>query len=64
MMISYAGEAAMSGVSLVDMINLLLNAYLQGQNAVNGNQALSLSTSSGNASTSGNSSSKSYSYGL
>jgi hypothetical protein len=47
-----------------DMITLLTNAYLQGQNAVNGNQALSLSTSSGNATTEGTGSSKSYSYGM
>ena len=43
---------------------LLTNAYLQGQNAVNGNQALSLSTSSGNATTTGTGSTKSYSYGM
>lgn len=47
-----------------DMITLLTNAYLQGQNAVNGNQALSLSTSSGNATTTGTGSTKSYSYGM
>ena len=47
-----------------DMITLLTNAYLQGQNAVNGNQALSLSTSSGNAATNGTGSTKSYSYGI
>jgi len=47
-----------------NMINLLLNAYLQGQNAVNGNQAQSLTTSSGNATTSGTSNSKSTYYGL
>ena len=47
-----------------DMITLLTNAYLQGQNAVNGNQALSLSTSSGNATTNGTGSTKSYSYGI
>lgn len=47
-----------------DMIALLTNAYLQGQNAVNGNQALSLTTSSGNATTTGTGSTKSYSYGL
>ena len=46
------------------MITLLTNAYLQGQNAVNGNQALSLSTSSRNATTEGTGSSKSYSYGM
>ena len=47
-----------------DMINLLMNAYLQGHNAVNGNQALSLQTSSGNATTTGEGTSKGYSYGL
>lgn len=47
-----------------NMINLLMNAYLQGHNAVNGNQALSLQTSAGNASTTGTSKSSGYSYGL
>ena len=47
-----------------DMINLLMNAYLQGHNAVNGNQALSLQTSAGNATTTGNSKTSGYSYGL
>lgn len=47
-----------------DMIALLTNAYLQGQNAVNGNQALSLTTSSGNSTTTGTGSTKSYSYGM
>ena len=47
-----------------NMINLLMNAYLQGHNAVNGNQALSLQTSAGNATTTGNSKSSSVSYGL
>ena len=47
-----------------NMINLLMNAYLQGHNAVNGNQALSLQTSSGNATTNGSSKSSSVSYGL
>ena len=47
-----------------DMINLLMNAYLQGHNAVNGNQALSLQTSSGNATTTGSSKTSGVSYGL
>jgi len=47
-----------------NMINLLMNAYLQGQNAVNGNQALSLSTSSGNATTTGTGTTKGTSYGM
>ncbi len=47
-----------------DMINLLMNAYLQGHNAVNGNQALSLQTSAGNATTTGESKTKGASYGL
>lgn len=47
-----------------NMINLLMNAYLQGHNAVNGNQALSLQTSAGNASTTGTSKTSGYSYGL
>lgn len=47
-----------------NMINLLMNAYLQGHNAVNGNQALSLQTSSGNATTTGSSKTSSTSYGL
>lgn len=47
-----------------DMIALLTNAYLQGQNAVNGNQALSVSTSSGNATTTGTGTTSSYSYGM
>lgn len=47
-----------------NMINLLMNAYLQGHNAVNGNQALSLQTSTGNATTSSSSQSSGMSYGL
>ena len=47
-----------------NMINLLMNAYLQGHNAVNGNQALSLQTSAGNATTTGNSKTSGVSYGL
>ncbi len=47
-----------------NMINLLLNAYLQGQNMVSGNQAQSLQTSAGNATTNSSSSSKSNSWGL
>ena len=47
-----------------NMINLLMNAYLQGANAVNGNQALSLQTSAGNATTTGTSKSSGVSYGL
>lgn len=47
-----------------NMINLLMNAYLQGHNAVNGNQALSLQTSAGNATTTGSSKTSGVSYGL
>ena len=59
-----ANLLANSQANTANMINLLMNAYLQGHNAVNGNQALSLQTSSGNAYTSGSSSSSSTSYGL
>ena len=41
-----------------------MNAYLQGHNAVNGNQALSLQTSAGNASTSGTNKTSGFSYGM
>lgn len=47
-----------------NMINLLMNAYLQGHNAVNGNQAQSLQTSAGNATTTGSNKTESSSYGL
>lgn len=59
-----ANLLANSQANTANMINLLMNAYLQGHNAVNGNQALSLQTSSGNAYTSGSSSSSGTSYGL
>lgn len=47
-----------------NMINLLMNAYLQGHNAVNGNQALSLQTSTGNATTNGTTKTIGTSYGM
>lgn len=45
-----------------NLFNTLMNAYLQGWNVVNGNQAQSLQTSSGNATNTGTS--KGTSYGL
>lgn len=45
-------------------INTLLNAVLQGYNVISGNQAQSLSTSSGNAVTKGSGSGKGTSYGM
>ncbi len=62
---NYSADLLMNSQSNAgNMINLLMNAYLQGHNAVNGNQALSLQTSAGNASTSGTNKTSGFSYGM
>lgn len=62
---NYSADLLMNSQSNAgNMINLLMNAYLQGHNAVNGNQALSLQTSSGNAAISGTNKSTGFSYGM